>query len=464
MNARAALKADSPVRPVQPSFKRLAAGVSQFDVSGRTMLLPQMAYFSVHLLASTFRALGADAVVMDTYKGLALGKEFTSGKECFPCQVTLGDVLYHLQKEKERLGPAFSPHRYVYFLPESDGPCRFGMYNKMHRLVLDRFEEYKEIPITYLTSQNSYALSDLMPPEKGRYFRRLAYVATLIADVMDRTVWRVRPYEWRPGMTDAFMEQALAAMQSAIETTGTDLNFEKLFELLEDIVATARLLIDSRQPRRPRIGMVGEIYLRSHTDSNQDIIRQIEQYGGEVVDASIAEWINYVAYDRAIKLRRQWLLAWSAGNHKALREISRQWINQEVDKAYSAWRQHQVYARALRHLDIQPDHSTRCIERRLDRNRIFHFDVGTEAALSIGGALEYAADGFNGIVNVFPFTCMPSTICSAILKPLLHERKVPYLDAPYDGTFQPNREAVLRTFVYQAKQHLAQQQNSKAAK
>ncbi|MBP1726324.1 MAG: hypothetical protein H6Q51_1622, partial [Deltaproteobacteria bacterium] len=29
----------------------------------------------------------------------------------------------------------------------------------------------------------------------------------------------------------------------------------------------------------------------------------------------------------------------------------------------------------------------------------------------------------------------------------------PYLDSAYDGTFQPNREAAVRAFMYQASQH-----------
>jgi len=49
---------------------------------------------------------------------------------------------------------------------------------------------------------------------------------------------------------------------------------------------------------------------------------------------------------------------------------------------------------------------------------------------------------------------MPSTICASILKPLLLEKRIPYLDAPYDGTYQPNREIALRTFLYQARQHM----------
>jgi hypothetical protein len=161
-----------------------------------------------------------------------------------------------------------------------------------------------------------------------------------------------------------------------------------------------------------------------------------------------------VAFERARKLRRRWITQWREGNFDTLRGLTRRLIGHEIEKLYQTWRQGQVYRTALQHLDIQPDHSISAVERRLERDRLFSFHIGTEAALSIGGALEYAHHGFDGIVNVFPFTCMPSTICSAILKPLLHDMKIPYIDTAYDGAIQPNREAALRTFMYQAKQHL----------
>lgn len=112
-----------------------------------------------------------------------------------------------------------------------------------------------------------------------------------------------------------------------------------------------------------------------------------------------------------------------------------------------------VYRRVRRHLEIHPDHRIARIEKQLDGDRIFSFRMGTEAALSIGGALEYQAHGFDGVVNVFPFGCMPSTTCSAVLKPILDRLQVPYIDSPYDGTDQPNREAIIRTFMHQAAQH-----------
>jgi hypothetical protein len=48
---------------------------------------------------------------------------------------------------------------------------------------------------------------------------------------------------------------------------------------------------------------------------------------------------------------------------------------------------------------------------------------------------------------------MPSTVTSAVIKPIMNRMEVPYLDTPYDGTYQPGREGAVRTFMYQAQQH-----------
>ncbi len=435
------------------AFNRLGESVQQFDVSGRRLLIPDMSPTGSRLIAASFRAVGADAVVMETYRGLALGREYTSGKECFPCQVTLGDILHHLETERQRLGSAFAPERYVYFLPEADGPCRFGMYNKLQRLVLDRFDAYRSVPIVYISTRNNYATADIVPPGKSSYFRKLSYAAVIIADVLDRITWRVRPYEKEAGSTDGLMTDALNKMVKAVEHMGPELDFGRLLGPLADIAARARSLMKTGERRRPRIGIIGEIYLRSHPCSNQDIIRKLEAYGGEVVNASLGEWVNFVNFESIRKSEHQWQKAWRDRSHGGLREVARRWMGLKIEQYYQRWRQCQVYRTVREHLDIEPDHGIQAVKKRLDHNRLFHFAIGTEAVLSIGGALEYIHHGYDGVVNVFPFTCMPSTIASSVLRPLLHEMKVPYLDAPYDGAIQPNRDVALRTFLYQARQH-----------
>lgn len=445
---------------VKSCFDRFS-GVRQFDVTGKTLLIPDMAPIASRFLAATFRAVGINAVVMETYKGLNLGKEFTSGKECFPCQVTLGDILYYLKNEKDRLGPAFSPEKYVYFLPEADGPCRFGMYNKMQRLVLDKFEKFRDIPITYVSTRNAYSAAGIMPPGASSVFRKLSYMAIIIADLLDRTIWRVRPYELRPGLTDSFMEDACRVVMLEIEENGASLEYKRLLDILEDIVSTAKTFIDTRQPRRPLIGIIGEIYVRTHTESNQNIVRLLERLGGEVAVASIAEWINYVTYDTCRDFKRGVKMAWLNREYLEMKGVLRKLLGSEIEKYYQLLRQHQGYARVLKHLDIQPDHSIGILEKRLDDDRLFSFDIGTESALSIGAALEHVHHGYDGVVNVFPFTCMPSAVCTAVLKPLLNKMRMPYIDAPYDGAIQPNREIALRTFMYQARQHLESRKSGK---
>jgi len=359
-----------------------------------------------HLLAGVFRSFGVNAVVMETYKGLDLGKEFTSGKECFPCQVTTGDILLYLQKEQERLGGAFDGENYILFMPEADGPCRFGMYNKYQRIVLDSFPELSKVKIGSLSSKNSYALDGMIEKDQTGDFRKVAYFSVVVADILDRLLWRIRPYERLKGATDEFIELAMTTLADSFEQYGAKKDFVKIMDKLEETVNLAKGLIDPEIPPKPVIGIVGEIYLRTHVHSNQNIIKVLERYGAEVVNSSLAEWVDYTTYDR---------------------------VREAKTALFLSLREH--------------------LEKTVLKHDLYSFDLGTEACLSIAGIIEYMHQGYNGVVNVYPFTCMPGTITTSIMRPIMNRNKIPYLDAAYDGTCQPGREAAIRTFMYQASQH-----------
>lgn len=445
----------------EPDFRTLSEKVGQFDLKDKIFLIPQMNRIGGHLLSATFRSFGIQAVVMDTYKGLELGKKFTSGKECFPCQVTTGDILYYMQKEKQRLGPKFNVENYIYFMPEAEGPCRFGMYNKYQRIVLDSFPELRNLKIGSLTSKNSYALHGMIEKERMRDFRKAGYFSVVVADILDRVLWRIRPYEKIPGSSDIFIERAMRRMEKAFEKYGAQKDFDSILDELEEIIVEGKNLIDPTIPRKPRIGIVGEIYLRTHVQSNQDVIRIIERYGGEVVNASIAEWVNYTTYDRLREAKIQLRMSIRRFRWDKIKDALRRILSYGADLYYQEMRQRQVYTKVKELIDLTDDHMLKDLENELKEGNLFSFDVGTEACLSISGIMEYIKEGFNGIVNVYPFTCMPSTITSSIIRPILNNMKVPYLDTPYDGSYQPGREAAIRTFMYQAYQHF--RRNGKGA-
>ena len=435
------------------SFKSLTNNVGRFNLSNKTFLIPQMNRIGGHLLAATFRGFGIHAKVMDTYKGLGLGLEYTSGKECYPCQITTGDILYYMEKEKERLGEAFTPEDYIYFMPEAEGPCRFGMYNKYQRIVLDSFPKLDRVKIGALTSGDGYSLAGIIEKERVKDLRKAAYFSVVVADIMDRLLWRIRPYEKEPGMTDDFIERSMTAMEDMFEECGVSKDFDKILDRLDEVIQEGKAIIDPNIPPKPLIGIVGEIYLRTHVQANQDLIRVLERYGGEVVNASIAEWMNYTTYDRLRDARIQFRMNLKQFHPGRLKMHLKKILSFGGELFYQELRQKQVYKRVQLLIDLAGDHKVAHLENILKQEDLFTFDAGTEACLSISGIVQYAREGYNGVVNVYPFTCMPSTTTSAIVKPLMNKLGTPYLDTPYDSSFQPGREAAIRTFMYQAYQH-----------
>jgi predicted nucleotide-binding protein (sugar kinase/HSP70/actin superfamily) len=435
------------------NFQSLTEKVGRFNLRDKTCLIPEMNRIGCHLLAAVFKGYGIQARVMETCKGLDLGMEYTSGKECYPCQITTGDILYAMKKEKEQLGEAFNAENYVYFMPEADGPCRFGMYNKYQRIVLDTFPELKSLKIGALSTKDGYSLAGIIDESRVKDLRKTAYLSLVAGDLLDRLLWRIRPYEKRPGEGDAFIEKAMRRMEKAFERFGPDKDFDGILKELGEVVVEGKGVIDPDMPPKPLIGIVGEIYLRTHVQANQDVIRVLERYGAEVVNASICEWANYTSYDRLRETRATLRSSLRQFRLKPLKKLLKDMLGYGGDFYYQRYQQNRTYQHIRQVMDLPVDHDIGHLEEILKEKDLFSFEVGTEACLSISGIVAYAREGYNGVVNVYPFTCMPSTITSAIVKPIMGELGVPYLDTPYDSSFQPGREAAIRTFMYQAEQH-----------
>lgn len=434
-------------------FQSLTEKVGRFNLSNKICLIPEMNRIGSHLLAAVFRGFGINAKIMDTYKGLDLGRKYTSGKECYPCEVTMGDILYYMQEEAKRLGDNFNPEDYIYFMPEADGPCRFGMYNKYQRIVLDSFPDLSRLKIGSLSSEDGYSLAGIIEDSRVRDLRKVSYFSLVIGDILDRLLWRIRPYEKEPGLTDDFIESSMHLMEETLERLGPAKNFNKILDKLEEVIEEGKRIIDPGVVPKPLIGIVGEIYLRTHVHANQDVIRVLEGFGAEVVNASIAEWVNYTSYDGLRIAKTGFRLSLRQFRLGPMKKYLKDIIGFGGDLFYQEFRQKKVYKRVSPLIDLAEDHSVGHLEKILMEEDLLDFDVGTEACLSIPGIIEYAREGYNGVVNVYPFTCLPSTITSAVVGPLMNELGVPYLDTPYDSSTQPGREAAIRTFMYQANQH-----------
>ena len=74
--------------------------------------------------------------------------------------------------------------------------------------------------------------------------------------------------------------------------------------------------------------------------------------------------------------------------------------------------------------------------------------------LSVGKAIDYIERGVSGLVNVMPFTCMPGTIATAILKRVREEHdNIPLLNIAYEGQGDSQTLTRLEAFIHQARSY-----------
>jgi predicted nucleotide-binding protein (sugar kinase/HSP70/actin superfamily) len=82
--------------------------------------------------------------------------------------------------------------------------------------------------------------------------------------------------------------------------------------------------------------------------------------------------------------------------------------------------------------------------------------VEGEAILSMGRVVEYAEHGFDGIVNILPFGCMPGTIVSLLLHQFRRDYGLPVLNVVVEGTKDPGEGIRFEAFIQQAREHMRQ--------
>src|SRR5579883_2706899 len=82
-------------------------------LSCKRIYIPPMAEGSARAFASAFRAIGLDAepTPPSDHRTRELGARFTSGDECYPAKVTVGDFMKLLQR------PGIDRCRVALFMP-----------------------------------------------------------------------------------------------------------------------------------------------------------------------------------------------------------------------------------------------------------------------------------------------------------------------------------------------------------
>ena len=364
--------------------------LTDLEASPGRIWIPQMHPYTPQLFAGLLRSAGYDAQALgeETSAHCELGRSFCRGSECLPAALTAGAFLDRLDKSPAAL-----------FLPRSAGPCRFGQYATMIAGILDR---------------TGHAQSGLISPSSGNAYTFLSHRMELLAaravcvgDALYKLRCRVVPYHPAP---ESVEELCRLAADELAEGLFCGHDWRAYLRAL-----TRRLTgeIDPQRPRRPLVGIVGEIFVRMNSFSNQHLVEVIEAAGGEAWMAPMSEWLFYVM--ELSGRQGLWARQKARLRHTLLHAIEGQALN--------------LCAPLL-----DDRHEPPITEVLKVAGRYLPLAFEGEAVLTLGRAQRFAAGGAALIVNCAPFSCLPGRITAHLFR--LHPEicGVPVVNLFFDGT------------------------------
>jgi predicted nucleotide-binding protein (sugar kinase/HSP70/actin superfamily) len=382
---------------------------------GKVVYVPAMTDGSVEAFCAVLRWMGIEAhpTPASDDRTLELGGRYTSGDECFPLKITMGDFVRITEQ------PEFDPKRTVFFMASGGGPCRFGQYAPFLKRML---AEIDRDDVTVLSPTTEHGYSEI--GEFGTAFVRGVWRALVSADLLRKKLLMTRPYEVEPGAADSAFNDSVQDLCTTIEQSCSD--YDCQLREIQDSLERARSRFVSvavtAESRRPLIGVVGEIFCRLNRFSNQGLVRRLERQGAECWISDMAEWIAYTNGEEVRKLRlegRAWSLA-----------ILKCWLRGRIQH-------HDEHAL----LEVLADDFAGRAEpgyeelMALARPYLPNNGVEGEMVLSVGKAAYLAGKGADGIVDISPFTCMNGIVSEAIYPRLSRDMGgIPIRNFYFDGT------------------------------
>jgi predicted CoA-substrate-specific enzyme activase len=357
-----------------------------------TILIPQMAPIHFDFIEAAFNVSGYKTKLLPTVDVHAVdeGLKYVNNDACYPTIVTLGQVISYLKSGECDLDKT------AIFMSQTGGGCRASNYIALLRKALKDLG-WEHIPVV---SANFVGL------EKNPGFKITAGLAVravmagIFGDTLMRVLFATRPYEKEPRAADR-----LAAYWShKIVKDMPRMNLLRYRKYLHEMVRDFDAL-PLRDIVKPKVGVVGEILVKYHPNANNDIVKIIEDEGGEAVVLDLLDFFLYGMHSKNFNYRVL------AGTKKQMRFNNLaiaflEWLRRPSRRALEASKR---FHQPLRIGDLA---------KKAEKVTSLGNQCG-EGWLLAGEMVELLDSGVENIVCMQPFACLPNHVVGkGMMKPL----------------------------------------------
>ena len=395
------------------------------------VVFPSMGLYSTQAINAIANQHGLRSEYLPTVDQAAihLARSVSSGKECIPTLIVLGQML-KMQAEN----PPADEEVLAFLVPKTTGPCRTGQYAPYYERTFAELG-IDNVAIMNLNSDNGYL-------ELGPMFSKLAWYALVLGDYFKdmELALRILAEDPKTAMAE-FMDIWAGVVQMLRE------DITELYPHLEQVALPrlAAIPTKGKADDLAKVIVVGEIYVRRDDHSVSELIDNLVENGIYPKVTGITEWINYCDYSQE-KIAA-----------KGMADVP--WYKKPAAPQFGRWagmKAEQLFMRAIEErvagllapsgLTVSFPHDMREIFEDVDKFTSMDFE--TEATVSSLTASKAIEQGYDGIIAIAPFACLPGRLIKAMLEPYSRQRGIPMLTVEADGLrFPPNVISRLEIFM-----------------
>ena len=357
-----------------------------------TILMPQMSPVHFRPLEPLMRRLGYKVELLQsaTRDDLEVGLRYVNNDACFPAIMVIGQLIGAFTDGSH------DPDSCVVAISQTGGICRATNYAAMLRKGL-REAGYPQVPVVAISLQGI---------ESNPGFELTATMGLkmlqgiIIGDTLNTCLLRVRPYEAVEGATQELVDRWNRIIAEYFEHQGRSATWGGRIgyrRLLREMVREFNDLPRRDEPRRPRVGVVGEILVKFQPDANNHVVDVIEAEGCEAVVPSLLPFF----------LSGLATAQWEADTYGIGRESV-------AKKKAAVWFIEQLQAPARAALraaggTFDVEVSTAELARKASKVLSLGNQAG-EGWLLTGEMIELIEHGVPNIVCCQPFACLPNHV------------------------------------------------------
>lgn len=378
--------------PVNPRIEKTLAG--------KNIVFPNWDSLTCGLLVATLQREGYKAYLMnETESSIRAGLRHNSG-QCIPLNAIAEGYMDCI--EENGLDPAAT----VLWLNDSTISCNIALYPHHIKTIVDGQGRGMEGAGVYSGELSFIDISIRAAMN--------AYFSYMFGGMLRKVACRIRPYERVKGSTDRVMAQALVILTDAF------LGKRSKHETLTEVIALFER-IETKKAARPKVALFGDLYVRDNRVMSQDVIRFIEEQGGEVVTTPYSEYAKMIA-----------------------RSYFRKWFN---ERKYFDVLSHRTILATMSRME----RGYAKLFNRILKEPEFVYDEPPEKILAqYGISIENTGESMDNILKIHyikkhypdvslfvqtsPALCCPSLITEAMREAIEKRTGVPVVSVRYDGT------------------------------